>query len=116
MQAKAVAISEASIHFGAQSEVLAAEGAGFGGGSGGQGAAAAYGVTELPGAAGKILFSDEVFGDVPAFEVAGEDQFEFDLALLVVAVVTTQEIGAAVVPHDVQQSFVGSVDIGEFNG
>ena len=114
MQAKAVTITETAVHFSAPGEALAAEGAGFRRGGGGQGAASAYGVAELPGCVDKVLFSEEVFRDVPAFEVPGENQFEFSLSFLLVAAVSTEEIGTVVVAYDLEQSFVCAVDVGEF--
>jgi hypothetical protein len=114
VEAKAVAITETAVHFSAPSEALAAEGAGLRRGGGGQDAASAYGVAELPGCVGKVFFSEEVFRDVPAFEVTGENQFEFGLSFLPVAAVTAEEIGAAVVAYDLEQSLVCAVNVGEF--
>jgi hypothetical protein len=76
--------------------------------------AAAYGVAELPGCVAKVFFSQKVFRDVPAFEVAGENQFEFCLSFFLLAAVTTEEIGAAVMAYDLEQGFVCAVDVGEF--
>src|ERR1700730_5702248 len=109
-----MAITETAIHFSAPSEALATEGAGFRRGGGSQDAASAYGVAELPECAGKVFFSEEVFREIPAFEGTGENQFEFGLSFLLVAAVTTEEIGAAVVAYDLEQRFVCAVDVGEF--
>ena len=60
VEAKAVAITETVVHFSAPSEALAAEGAGLRRGGGGQDAASAYGVAELPGRVGKVFFSEKL--------------------------------------------------------
>ncbi len=61
VEAKAVAITETVVRFSAPpSEALAAGGAGLRRGGGGQDAASAYGVAELPGRVGKVFFSEKL--------------------------------------------------------
>src|SRR5262249_33947078 len=79
--AKAVAIAEAAIHFHAAGEMFAAEPAVAASRFQGQWAARADGVAELPRLVLQILFSDEVFGEIPAADIARENQFGFDRAL-----------------------------------
>src|SRR5229473_8674375 len=60
---------------------------------------------------------DDVFGDIPAFEVAGQNQLGLDFAL---AVVPSQDIGQGMVgfdimARDVQHGLVGGVDVLELD-
>ena len=60
---------------------------------------------------------DDVFGDIPAFEVAGQNQLGLDFAL---AVVPSQDIGQGMVgfdimAHDLQHGLVGGVDVLELD-
>jgi hypothetical protein len=72
-EADAVPLSQATIHFRAQGEVLAAEFAGPGGGGKSQRAAGTQSIPKLPGAIAQILLGNDVFRNVPALEVAGEN-------------------------------------------
>ena len=74
-QAKAVAVTQSTIHFGAGREVLTAEGACVRSCRQRKRPAHSEGITELPRLVSQIFFGDDVLRDIPAFEVAGEDQF-----------------------------------------
>src|SRR6202022_5116906 len=67
-------------------------------------------VAELPRAASKVFFHDEVFADVPAFVVATEDQLEFDLALLFCPRLTVgvNQIFLTIVADDFEKRLVGA--------
>jgi hypothetical protein len=69
-------------------------------------------VAELPRFVGEVLFGDEVFGEVPAFEVAGEDQLALDGGFddAVALAVVDLEAGDAVVAGDFEDTFVGVGD------
>src|SRR5713101_2841247 len=60
---------------------------------------------------------DDVFGDVPALEIAGQNQLGLDFSL---AVVPSQDIGQGMVgfdvmAHDLQHGLVGGVDVFELD-
>ena len=65
----------------------------------------AEGIAEFPWLVAEILLGDEVFGDVPVFDVGGEDQLQFGFVFLFLAgvVVGFGEIGLAVMADDFKQ-------------
>ena len=58
----------------------------------------------------KILFGNEVFGDVPVADVRGEDEFEFGFVLMLAAgfSVGFGEVGLAIVADDFEDGFVSA--------
>jgi hypothetical protein len=112
-QAKAMNLAKAAIHFGTEREVFAAKIAGLSADGQSESAAGAEGVAKLPRLASKIFLGNEIFGNIPCLEIAGEDELEFGLALFFAAIVAGEKVFASVVADDFEQSLVGRVDIFE---
>ena len=74
---KAVAIAKPSVKFCAQSEVFAAEIAGIRAGLESERTTRSQSVAKFPGEGAEILLGDEILRDIPAFEIAGENELEF---------------------------------------
>ena len=98
-------------------EVFAAEIAGYRGSFQPEGAVEPEGIAEFPGFVGEILFGDEVFRNVPAFEIAGKDKLRLDFALPFQARLTIgrSEVFLGVVTYDFLQTLVGPVDVFELD-
>src|SRR3984893_14989788 len=112
-RAKAIAFSQSAVHLDTGLEFLSAERAVVRLGHQRERTADAPCVAELPRAASKVFFHDEVFADVPAFVVATEDQLEFDLALLFCPRLTVgvNQIFLTIVADDFEKRLVGAVDV-----
>src|SRR5690242_12079703 len=109
-----MAFSQPPVHLSAEGKIFPAEPAWLGTRGQGKRPAGAKRVPEFPGFSCEILFGDDVLRYVPPFEVAGENQFEFDLSLLLAAIVACDKVIASIVANDLKQRFVGAVDVFEF--
>jgi hypothetical protein len=103
-------VSEAAISLDAGVELFSTENTGAAACGTAQGTRDADGVPELPWLVAEILFGDEVFGDVPVFDVGGEDELELGLVLMLTAgiAVGLREVGLAIVADDFKEGFVGA--------
>lgn len=112
-KAKAVAITEATIHLDARSEVLRTEGAPLGSGRESQWAAHAHGIAKLPGRVRKILCGYRILRDIPAFDAAGKNKLRFDFLLVFLSqgAVGRGKIGLNVVAFNLLQDFFGAIEI-----
>src|SRR6267378_7088584 len=110
-QAEAMAIAQAAVHLDASNKVLRAKAASLGRGGQLQWAARAKCVTEFPRLIREILGRDHVFADVPSFEGAGQDEFEFEFVNMLLASygVGSKKIRCDVVTFYFPEDFVGAI-------
>src|ERR1700733_12076187 len=103
LQSEALEISEAAVQLRSRREVLAAKNAGPAARLHRQGMRHAQRIAELPGfRLIQIFLADEIFRDVPATEITGENQFQlqFALRLRTTLSVGQQQVRDAVVPSN----------------
>ena len=110
VQSEAVGIAQATVHFKAGLKFLRAKGAFVRAGGKPQRPARPECIAELPRIAGKVFFRNEVFADVPTANVAAQNQFELNLALVVHVrqPVRHQKIRQAIVADHLANGFVGA--------
>src|SRR6185312_5179654 len=96
-QAKTVAVAQAAIHLRTQAEVFTAKCAGIGAGKQRKRPAGRNRISELPGLGGQVLLRDDVFGDVPTSDIAGEDQLQLRFAFPFTAIIALKKVADAVV-------------------
>src|SRR5439155_22856198 len=114
MQSKTITVAESAIKFRPQAEIFTAKAASVRTGHQRQRPAYANGIAKFPRLRFEVLFSNQVFRDVPSLNVAGKNQLQLGLALLFAAVISLQEIGAAIVPYNFKHGFIGAVDVFKF--
>src|ERR1700682_354712 len=112
-EAKAIAISQAAVHFRSEGKVLAAKDTPSRACGQGKSATCAQRIAELPGAAGEILFRNDIFRNVPSLEITGQNELELDLALFLAAIVAPEEIRTAVVSYNFEQRLIRTIDVFE---
>src|SRR5882762_2916814 len=106
-----MAIAQTAVHLDTGGEILRAEAAPFRGGRQLQWAARAKRVTEFPRLIREILGRDHVFADVPSFEGAGQDEFEFEFVNVLLASygVWCKKIRCHIVTFHFPKDFVGAI-------
>src|SRR5882762_271487 len=111
LQAEAMSIAQTAVHLDTGGEILRAEAAPFRRGRQLQRAARAKCVTEFPRLIREILGRDHVFADVPSFEGAGQDEFEFKFVDILFASygVRRKKIRGHIVTFYFPEDFVGAV-------
>src|SRR5581483_311120 len=113
VQTGSMAVAEAAIHFHTGDEVLWREGAGTRDAMQRQRMRGCESVAKLPRLIAQVFFEDQVFGEVPCVHVAGEDEFQLGLALLLGAAFMYGgcEIRGPVMADDLEQALVGAVRV-----
>src|SRR5882762_6079171 len=111
LQAEAMAIAQTTVHLDTGGEILRAEAAPFRRGRQLQGAARADRVAEFPRLIRQILGRDHIFADVPSFEGAGQDEFEFEFVNMLLASYRfrRKKIRCHIVTFHFPKDFVGAV-------
>ena len=114
VEAEAVSVTEAAVHFNSGYEIFGAKTATLGRSLQRQRPAGADRVTELPGiAAGQVLDGDGVLGKIPSLEILRQNQFELEFMIVFLARdgVRVGVIRLAIVAFNFLQNLVCTIDL-----
>jgi hypothetical protein len=110
-KAEGVTISEPAVHFHPGYEILRTKAASPRRRFEREGSTGSDSIAKFPRFIRQILYEEKILRDIPAFEIAAEDQLEFHLVLDLLSRlrVRSQKVGLHVVPFELFEYFVCSI-------